>query len=248
MKKHCFFIILTAVVIVFSACNTVADDITSTAEFDCEKSTDDKLFFSEYIPTDDIAETTTSSETTGTITLTAETALSTTEKSKTETVVTTTVKTVTTTELTTKKSDYCYVSIVCNTINDNIDNLKSSKKNFVPSDGIIIENIAVSVKDGENVFDIIKRACSENVCKDNCKYCQKNGIQIEYVYTPSFNNYYIEGIHQLYEKDCGMQSGWMYSVNGIFPNVGASSYSVKSGDNIVFAYTCNMGEDLGNVY
>lgn len=152
--------------------------------------------------------------------------------------------TVSTTE---KKAKVCYITITCDTINDNIDDLKDSKKQFVASDGIILGNVAVEFEKGDTAFDILKKACAENHCKANCRYC-KNGVQLEYTYTPAFNTYYVEGIHQLYEKDCGMQSGWMYSVNGVFPNVGSSSYSVKEGDKIVFAYTCDMGEDIGNYY
>lgn len=181
--------------------------------------------------------------------------VTTTANSNETTVITTTAPitteqttTVTTTESTTEKVNVCTVTIVCGTINDNIDKLKNSKENFVPSDGIILKDVSVEVNDGETVFDVIKRACNENVCKNNCKYCQKSGIQIEYTYTPAFDNYYIEGIHQIYEKDCGTQSGWMYSVNGVFPNVGTSTYNIKAGDKIVFAYTCNMGEDIGNLY
>lgn len=181
--------------------------------------------------------------------------VTTTANSNETTVITTTAPitteqttTVTTTESTTEKVNVCTVTIVCGTINDNIDKLKNSKENFVPSDGIILKDVSVEVNDGETVFDVIKRACNENVCKSNCKYCQKSGIQIEYTYTPAFDNYYIEGIHQIYEKDCGTQSGWMYSVNGVFPNVGTSAYNIKAGDKIVFAYTCNMGEDIGNSY
>ncbi len=37
----------------------------------------------------------------------------------------------------------------------------------------------------------------------------------------------------------------MYSVNGIFPSVGCSSYELETGDNIEFIYTCNFGEDIG---
>lgn len=181
--------------------------------------------------------------------------VTTTANSNETTVITTTAPittehttTVTTIESTTEKVNTCTVTIVCGTINDNLDKLKNSKENFVPSDGIILKDVSVEVNDGETVFDVIKRACNENVCKNNCKYCQKSGVQIEYTYTPAFDNYYIEGIHQIYEKDCGTQSGWMYSVNGIFPNVGTSTYNIKAGDKIVFAYTCNMGEDIGNLY
>lgn len=153
-----------------------------------------------------------------------------------------------TTQVTTEMKKYCTVRIKCNTIYDNLSKLKSGKKDFLPSNGVILNNVKVELNGGESAFDVIKKACEENVCTDNCKYCKANGVQIEYTYTPAFNNYYIEGIHQIYEKDCGTQSGWMYSVNGVFPDVGTSSYYVSPGDVIVFSFTCNMGEDIGNSY
>lgn len=142
----------------------------------------------------------------------------------------------------------CEVSILCSSINENLDKLKEEKSKFVPKNGVILQNAQVQFSFGDTVFEVIKKACSENICNDACSYCEVGSIQIEYTYTPAFNNYYIEGIHQLYEKDCGSLSGWMYSVNGEFPNVGVSGYEVKDGDKIVFLYTCNMGEDIGNSY
>lgn len=153
-----------------------------------------------------------------------------------------------TTQATTEMKKYCTVRIECNTIYDNLSKLKEGKNDFLPSSGVILDNVQVELSGDESAFDVIKKACEENACTDNCKYCKANGVQIEYTYTPAFNNYYIEGIHQIYEKDCGTQSGWMYSVNGTFPDVGSSSYTVSEGDVIVFAFTCNMGEDIGNTY
>ncbi len=143
---------------------------------------------------------------------------------------------------------YCIVRIECNTIYDNISKLKSGKKDFLPSSGIILNNVKVNITGKESAFEVIIKACEEYTCTDSCQYCVSNGVQIEYTYTPAFNNYYIEGIHQIYEKDCGTQSGWMYSVNGEFPDVGSSSYTVSPGDVIVFSFTCNMGEDIGNTF
>ena len=59
-------------------------------------------------------------------------------------------------------------------------------------------------------------------------------------------SYYVEGINNLYEFDCGEQSGWMYAVNGWYPNYGCSAYTLSDGDVIGWAYTCNgYGADLG---
>ena len=56
---------------------------------------------------------------------------------------------------------------------------------------------------------------------------------------------YLQGINNLYEKDCGQWSGWMYEVNGWYPNYGCSRYQVQDGDNIEWHYTCDLGRDLG---
>lgn len=68
---------------------------------------------------------------------------------------------------------------------------------------------------------------------------------MESSYTPVFNSAYIEGINNLYEFDCGEGSGWVYSVNGVYPNYGCSNYKVKPGDSIEWHYTCNYGKDVG---
>lgn len=143
-----------------------------------------------------------------------------------------------------QKKDTCFLTIDCRNLLKNADNLKKSKRQFVPKSGYILKNVPVELKKGETAFDILKRGCKENVCTDSCKYCQKGGIQLEFSFTPAYQSYYVEGIHQLYEKDCGTLSGWMYNVNGKYPDVSSSVYEVKSGDVITFAYTASMGDDL----
>ncbi len=128
----------------------------------------------------------------------------------------------------------CTIQIRCDTILKNMGNLTAGKEKYVPSNGIILATSTVEFTDGETVFDVLKRVCSYT------------GIQIEYSYTPMYGSYYIEGINHLYEFDCGSQSGWMYKVNGWFPNYGCSSYTLKDGDTIVWCYTCNgLGADVG---
>ncbi len=143
-----------------------------------------------------------------------------------------------------QKKDTCFLTIDCRNLLKNANNLKKSKRQFVPKSGYILKKVSVEFKKGETAFDILKRGCKENVCTDFCKYCQKGGVQLEFSFTPAYQSYYIEGIHQLYEKDCGTLSGWMYNVNGKYPDVSSSAYEVKSGDVITFAYTASMGDDL----
>ncbi len=132
------------------------------------------------------------------------------------------------------KQATCTISIRCDTILSNMDNLDPAKAGYVPSSGTILSTTTVSISDGDSAYDVLKRACSAA------------GIQLEASYTAAYGSYYVEGIGNLYEFDCGSESGWMYKVNGWFPNYGCSSYSVSDGDSIVFCYTCNgLGADVG---
>lgn len=128
----------------------------------------------------------------------------------------------------------CTVTIRCDSILNNWDSLDPAKAGYVPSGGWILYQATVEFTEGETVFDVLQRACSTY------------GIQLEYSWTPMYNSYYVEGINHLYEFDCGSESGWMYKVNGWFPNYGCSSYTLKGNENIVWCYTCKgLGADVG---
>lgn len=142
------------------------------------------------------------------------------------------------------QKDTCLLTVDCRNLLKNADLLKKSKRRFVPKNGYILKAVPVEIGEGETAFDVLKRGCVENVCTDSCEFCKKGGVQLEFSFTPAYQSYYVEGIHQLYEKDCGTLSGWMYSVNGKYPDVSSSAYEVKPGDEITFAYTVSMGDDL----
>ena len=128
---------------------------------------------------------------------------------------------------------YCTIQIRCDTILNNWGNLNPDKAPFVPADGVILYNTTVEFESGQTVFDVL------------CWVCNTYGIQLEYQWTPMYGSYYIQGINHLYEFDCGQDSGWMYKVNGWFPNFGCSSYPLSDGDAITWCYTCNgLGADV----
>ncbi len=131
-----------------------------------------------------------------------------------------------------QKRETCSIEIECRSILENRDKLKESKKSFVPKDGYILKNAKVVINKGDSVYDILYRICREK------------GIHFEAKYTPAYQTYYVEGIHQLYEFDCGNMSGWTYLVNGKQPNYGCSKYQVAAGDEIRWSYTCNAGKDV----
>lgn len=100
---------------------------------------------------------------------------------------------------------------------------KEGIEEIIPSNGIFYKGV-VSFTEGETVYDLLKKICKEN------------GIPLDSQYTPLYGTYYIKGIGNLYEFDCGGESGWKYAVKEIIPGVGASNYKVRTEDNIRFFY------------
>lgn len=117
------------------------------------------------------------------------------------------------------------MTIRCDTI------LGMEKKNrHIPDDGVILEETAFSVSEGETVFDVLIDAVKlYGVPVDN------RGAQ---------GAAYIAAINYLYEFDYGDLSGWMYRVNGRFPDVGCQSCFLSPGDKIEWLYTTDIGHDL----
>ena len=86
---------------------------------------------------------------------------------------------------------------------------------------------------GDTVFDVFRRLLREEK------------LHFEYVDAKAYGSVYIEGIGNIYEFDCGPQSGWMFNVNGVHPGLGCSAYTLADGDAILFQYTCDLGADIG---
>ena len=128
------------------------------------------------------------------------------------------------------------LSVRCDTLLDNMDRLDKEKHELVPEDGIIFAATTVTVYEGESVFNVLQREM------------RRAQIHMEFVNTPIYNSAYIEGINNLYEFDGGELSGWMYKVNGWFPNYGCSRYQLQPGDVIEWVYTCDLGRDVGGFY
>ncbi|MBR6504066.1 MAG: DUF4430 domain-containing protein [Firmicutes bacterium] len=127
----------------------------------------------------------------------------------------------------------CTLSVNCRTALDNREELAEGKTSILPSDGVILAATTVSLSEGDTVFDVLKKTLKDK------------GILFEFETTPLYSGVYIEGIANLYEFDCGPLSGWMYAVNGVFPNYGCGTYKLKDGDRIEWIYTCDLGRDIG---
>lgn len=120
------------------------------------------------------------------------------------------------------------LTIRCDTAVNNGMHLESKWAGIVPASGCILDTTTFEFEDGDTVFDVL--------CQARDKY------KLHMQYTDGGN--YVQGINNLYEFDGGRWSGWMYCVNGWYPNYGCNVYRVQPGDVIEWNYTCDLGLDL----
>lgn len=96
--------------------------------------------------------------------------------------------------------------------------------------GFVLSESKFVLRENDTVFDVIKRAADFK------------GISLDY--SDSFGMVYVKGIDGIYELDYGEASGWNYLVNGKTPHVNCGDYKPKSGDSIVFRYTCDYTAEV----
>ena len=120
------------------------------------------------------------------------------------------------------------MSIDCKTVAGRGD------EKITPSDGIILEKTEFTLPQGSTAYDCLIYAAK--------KY--KIPIEDSSKTLTDHRSAYIAGINYLFEFDYGEMSGWMFSVNGSFGDVGCGEYTLSEGDSIEWRYTTNIGEDL----
>ncbi|WP_153730423.1 DUF4430 domain-containing protein [Sporosarcina obsidiansis] len=97
--------------------------------------------------------------------------------------------------------------------------------------GDIISPKQLEIQKGDTAFTALKRELESRSISLN--------------YSGVGPTVYVKAINSLGEFDKGPQSGWMYSVNGEFPQYSAGIYGLKDGDVLRWQYTTNLGADLG---
>ena len=90
----------------------------------------------------------------------------------------------------------------------------------------------MEIEDGDTVLDAL------------IKITKKHQIQMDYRGGQGATAY-VEGMDNVYEFDRGPGSGWMYRVNGIFPDRSAGIVPLLPGDRVEWLYTTDLGNDLG---
>lgn len=118
----------------------------------------------------------------------------------------------------------CTVQVECKKILSKKNKFKKDLS-LIPDDGVIMPPVKVYLDEGATAYDALKKGCDEN------------GIPLN-VQNSSFGGVYVVGIGGIEEKDCGSQSGWIYSVNGQSPGEGMGKYVIKNGDSVVLSYVC----------
>ncbi|WP_432663284.1 S-layer homology domain-containing protein [Wukongibacter baidiensis] len=92
---------------------------------------------------------------------------------------------------------------------------------------VILSKTEVGIEEDDTLIDVLKRVLEE----EDINYKIKSG--------------YVKSIDGLAEYDLGAKSGWMFSINDEFPEIGADSIEVEDGDYIKWLYTTDLGADIG---
>lgn len=92
------------------------------------------------------------------------------------------------------------------------------------------EKTRYAIEDGETAYSLLL----------------KTGLKVKSTTEYQYGGVYIESIEGLGEFDKGETSGWMYNVNGSFPEYSASLYELSDGDYVEWVYTRNLGGDIGD--
>lgn len=99
--------------------------------------------------------------------------------------------------------------------------------------GTVISPVQVELQSGDTAWTLLKRELD------------KRNIGCKYIWTEAYGSVYVQSIDGDGEFDHGSGSGWMYNVNGWYPDYGATKYILKAGDKLQWRYTTNLGADLG---
>jgi hypothetical protein len=111
-----------------------------------------------------------------------------------------------------------HVKIICtNAVNYGVKGVN------LPANGIMAD-CEVPYTEGMTGMDALKAAA------------KLKGIEVDE------SHGYVRGIGGLYEKDCSGSSGWLYNVNGEYPNVSCDKYKLNENDTMTFIYTAEAGD------
>ncbi|PIC58344.1 hypothetical protein CSV80_05570 [Sporosarcina sp. P12(2017)] len=98
--------------------------------------------------------------------------------------------------------------------------------------GDIISPKSLKIESGDTAFTVLRREVENR--------------SIPFKFTGAGPTIYVKSINNIGEFDGGPLSGWMYSVNGEFPQYSAGIYELQKDDILRWQYTRDLGADLGD--
>jgi len=101
----------------------------------------------------------------------------------------------------------------------------------VSSSEVPLSKTVHEIKEGDTVLDALIAITMDH------------GVHLDY--SGSGGTAYVKGLGNVYEFDRGQGSGWMYRINGVFPDRGVGVVPLKDGDRVEFLYTTDLGKDIG---
>lgn len=122
------------------------------------------------------------------------------------------------------------ISIRCDTAIANDMQKEEKWEGILPEDGCMLPETEMPVYEGDTVLDLLIAVRDE--------------YEIQMEYNGAGSSAYIEGIGNLYEYDGGRWSGWMFQINGEYPDTGCGQQILQDGDVVEWNYTCDLGLDL----
>lgn len=126
-----------------------------------------------------------------------------------------------------EKTITCSLEITCHQLVKNKESAGTSIEKYIPANGEILSKVTVKIKAGATAYDLLSTVC------------KASEVALDAEYTPIYGTYYVRGIGHIYEKQAGKRSGWIYKINGVSPNVGASDYKLSDGDICSWCFTCD---------
>jgi hypothetical protein len=122
--------------------------------------------------------------------------------------------------------------------------VQSAPTTSAPPTGIV-QNATISVTGDSQKGTILPSKSVQLLAGDTAYAVLKRELGAKVVSSGTGATLYVEKIDGLAEFDRGPLSGWMYSVNGVFPNYSAGVYVLQPNDVLAWRYTTNGGEDIG---
>lgn len=118
----------------------------------------------------------------------------------------------------------CTIEISCRSLLEPGTKLKKGIRELIPENGVIISKQEVKTTDETSVL------------KATAKLCKEKKIPFIYKGFANGETGYVEGIYEIFEKDAGKTSGWMYRYNGRILNRSAGGKKVEQGADIKWYY------------